>query len=154
MLQLILPPRCNSLPCQVWWPWAWQQGGYNVFSGCRARFYMLAYIRHYYLSLQHIARHSVIHKIQNVGLAICNVMLISSILVTRGYSNHRKNFCHSVQICCREKEKVEYNGNCKVFPVTCKGNKLQKIRVNILRKVQNKNVLIALKSRFDVPYFV
>ena len=36
--------------------------------------------------------------------------------------NLATNFGESVQICCREKEKEENNGNCKDFRITRKGN--------------------------------
>ena len=40
----------------------------------------------------------------------------------RSVENSRNNFRQSVQICCREKEKEENDGNCKAFCVTRKHN--------------------------------
>ena len=36
--------------------------------------------------------------------------------------NSTRNFCQSVQTCCREEQKEENNGNCKAFYVTRKCN--------------------------------
>ena len=36
---------------------------------------------------------------------------------------YRENFCQSIQICYREKEKLENNDNCKAFCVTRKRSK-------------------------------
>ena len=60
---------------------------------------------------------------------ICYTMLI---LLTLAQSNSRKKiqkqFCQSVQICCREKEKVKNNGHCKAFCVIRKYKKDKKLR--------------------------
>ena len=73
-----------------------------------------------------MANSALTHGISDVYIAIYHPVLLSLILVTSGQSNNRKKnrnkFCQSVQICRREKEKVENNDNCKTFCVTRKRN--------------------------------
>ena len=48
--------------------------------------------------------------------------------------NSTSNFRQSVQICCREAQKEENNGNCQAFCVTRKRNKSERHQEKFVRK--------------------
>ena len=96
------------------------------------------------LPLKHMPCNVFTHKIL-FGINICHLMFLQCVWIQLHLSsltnieNLTRKFGQSVQICCRENEKEENNGNSKAFYVTYKLNKIGRslkkaVRIMMFRK--------------------
>ena len=105
-----------------------------------------AYFRHYYFlwSTWHVI---FLHTKFPIAIKISHVAFLQCVWIKPHSSNLTNvesltsNFGQSVQMCCREKEKEENNGNCKAFCVTRKRKKKSSIRVELIQITSLETVL-------------
>ena len=62
--------------------------------------------------------------------------------------NFTSNFGQSVQICCREKEKEENNGNCKAFSVIHKHKKSIETKLRYNNKKLSIMIVYEMNNKF------
>ena len=125
MTLLVETSHGKSPPCQDWFPWALQQWRYNVFSGCRSKVHKLAEVRHYYLSLEHMACNALAHKVSKGrhSYLSCHVNKFD-IDHMRLEQPQKKTFTSRFRLAAEKKKKQKIMAIAKFLPLHANATKL------------------------------